>query len=576
MAGHIYKKTIRGNDYYYYQESHRKKIGKSLEKTKGSGKSSVKTKSIYLGSAEDIFLRIKNNHNIPVTINHRAFGLVAAAYQTAIQAGIIDILKKHITGERYGISRWIFFLISIINRLDNAASKNKIGDWAIKTVLPDLLKIDAEKLTSKNYWYVTDDVISEEKTRKNRKKDEEDVFAGLDDKVFIDIEKELFVTLRPYFCDNSDDALIFDTSNFFTFFESNHSSLAETGHNKEGRHNLKQVGLAMTIDRNAGIPFMHRVYRGNRHDSFVFSKVIENLINDAKSSFPNIKDLVLVLDKGNNSEENFKMLDGKIEWVGSLPPSQHQDLLDIEIDKYSNIDNYKTFSVKKNVMEKECLLVMTHSDALAKKQEYTLQNSIAKLSAKLQEKYSAYKKKPIAITKGLESILNDSRLKVFINLVIENEELKIEQNNDAFLKRRKTFGKNLLFTSKINASIEWVIAQYKDRNDIEDVFRTLKDVELIRIRPLRHFTDSKIRAHIFCCVMSFLLIRLMQQKAYAANLKMSHTVLKEELSDLKQIIMVYENKNAEIKISQPSTIQQKLYNLFQLEKTESLLTLHNC
>lgn len=75
--------------------------------------------------------------------------------------------------------------------------------------------------------------------------------------------------------------------------------------------------------------------------------------------------------------------------------------------------------------------------------------------------------------------------------------------------------------------------------------------------------------------MSFLLIRMMQLKVAEAGMTMSPCVLRDELSDLQQIIMIYENNDAEIKISQGSTVQQKLFDLFQLKKIEAQLTTHN-
>jgi len=110
MSGHIYSKTICGNTYYYYQENYREKLdANAYGKTKGSGKSRVKSKSIYLGSAQQIFSSIKNNRKSPVAVNHRSFGLVAAAYQTAVKSGLVEIMKKYIVGERYGMPRWMFF-----------------------------------------------------------------------------------------------------------------------------------------------------------------------------------------------------------------------------------------------------------------------------------------------------------------------------------------------------------------------------------------------------------------------------------------------------------------------------------
>ena len=60
MAEHIYPKKIRNNLYYYYQRTYREKIDPSDSgKTKGSGKSRVKTESVYLGSAASILKRLR-------------------------------------------------------------------------------------------------------------------------------------------------------------------------------------------------------------------------------------------------------------------------------------------------------------------------------------------------------------------------------------------------------------------------------------------------------------------------------------------------------------------------------------
>ena len=86
-------------------------------------------------------------------------------------------------------------------------------------------------------------------------------------------------------------------------------------------------------------------------------------------------------------------------------------------------------------------------------------------------------------------------------------------------------GKNLIFTSRLDAKSDWIVMQYKERGRIENGFKTLKCPELIAIRPIRHWTDSKIRAYIFCCIMSFLLLNWMQYQACQAKLVMSPQVL---------------------------------------------------
>lgn len=141
-------------------------------------------------------------------------------------------------------------------------------------------------------------------------------------------------------------------------------------------------------------------------------------------------------------------------------------------------------------------------------------------------------------------------------------------------RRQKNFGKNLLFSSDLEAKAGWIITQYQAKDRIEDDFKLLKDPELIRWRPSRHWTDTKLRAFGFCCVMALLLIRVMELKVCRAGLRMSPAVLKEELADLREIIMVYDPRTAETKVSARSSIQQRLWDLFDLGSLETQLTGH--
>ena len=124
----IYPKMINGCKYYYAQRSVRVKIDSKAGggKAKGSGKSRVRTETIYLGTAEAIVKKIKETRK-PLEARHREFGFVAAVYQTAVEIGLVDLLKTHIPGQRYGLPRWLYFILPIINRLEHATSKEKMG-----------------------------------------------------------------------------------------------------------------------------------------------------------------------------------------------------------------------------------------------------------------------------------------------------------------------------------------------------------------------------------------------------------------------------------------------------------------
>ena len=122
MAEHIYPKLINGKTYYYLQKTYREKI-KSFDsgKIKGSGKSRVRTIAIYMGTAQSIMERLTKSKE-PIEAHLREFGLAAAALQIAREIGLVEILKGHIKGERYGTPRWVYFMLPILNRLTQATS----------------------------------------------------------------------------------------------------------------------------------------------------------------------------------------------------------------------------------------------------------------------------------------------------------------------------------------------------------------------------------------------------------------------------------------------------------------------
>ncbi|MCD4695268.1 MAG: IS1634 family transposase [Bacteroidales bacterium] len=571
----IYPKKIKNQTYYYYQYSYRVKIdSSSVGNRKGSGKSKVCTKSFFLGTASSIFEKL-NKTKKPIEITYKEYGLIAAAYQVAHQIGLVDALKKYIPGQRYGIPRWIFFFIVILNRLDCATSKEQIGKWVSKTILPQMLDFDPKILNSKTYWYVTDDVISEKELKEKRRKNpdlEECLCVGLDTKIFEGIEDEIWPHLHKLL-GKTIDGLIYDTTNFFTYIEEPVSSwLAKTGHNKESRHHLKQVGLAMVVEKDWGIPLFHRLYRGNSHDSKTFHGVITEILQKIKYSFSQVEDLVLVLDKGNNSKDNFTKLKGNINWVGSLSPSKYKKFIKKDLSEYNqHFEKNRYYRTTSEIMGVKCVVIVTHNDKLYRKQEYSLKAGINKFKKKVQDKFNSYKRIPKLIPKGIESIKNADRYGLYVSLSVKEKKIIFTEFEEKIEEKRLFFGKHIIFSDKLNAESPWIINRYKKKEIIEDDFKILKNPDIIRFRPVRHWTDTKIYAFGFCCIMSLILIKVIQIQADRIGLKMSPIVLKEELKDMKEIIMIYSKDCAERDVSKRSSVQQKLWDLFELMNLKNMV-----
>lgn len=67
--------------------------------------------------------------------------------------------------------------------------------------------------------------------------------------------------------------LLYDATNFFTYINTNNScTLPQRGHNKQKRNDLRQIGLALMVSREDGIPLFFDVYQGNESDPVEFDR----------------------------------------------------------------------------------------------------------------------------------------------------------------------------------------------------------------------------------------------------------------------------------------------------------------
>jgi transposase len=334
------------------------------------------------------------------------------------------------------------------------------------------------------------------------------------------------------------------------------------------------VGLALYVEKEWGIPLFHRVYRGNSHDAKSLAGMVDELSASLQAGFDQGEHLLLILDKGNNSQENFAALQGKLHWVGSLVLTQYPDLLDHPLSAYDGQwEDWWYYRCQKHVMGIDWALILTYNERLRRKQEHALQNGIAKLQQQGHQKWATYKRKPKTVPAGIQRLLQESRYGKYLAVAYQKGEF-VFSPTPAVDEQRKRFGKHLRFSSNPAAESGWIITQYHAKDRIEDGFKLLKDPALIRWRPTRHWTDTKIRAFGFCCVMALVLLRVMQRKAAQAGLRMSAAVLKEVLTDLREVILIYDAHSAHTQISRRSAVQQRLWEIFHLSTVEKQLTRH--
>jgi transposase len=590
FTGKIIERQRGSKRYYYYSRSHRVKIDPQAQgKGKGSGKSRVVNEQIYLGTAETVLSKLlgRDNRYDPVELHKKQFGLPVALFEMAERIGLRDLIDRVVPGAVEGIAISDFLLIGAINRVGNHTPKESMGKWYEKTVLPRIQKVKPGRLDSQSFWYAYDKIISEAQIRHekearglapNEKLDIDELEAILDDSKIQAIEKGLWRNLLREFGFNL-DVVLYDTTNFYNFCQpETGNSLSQFGKNKESRDDKRQVGLQMAILRDLGLPIFHGLYCGHNQDASLFPTAIRKLVARYHEVVGKADSLVMIFDKGNNSQANFAALQGQgvpIDFVGTLTPSHHADLLRIPLKRYTeSFGQFQVHRTKKKVFGDERAIVLTYNPATARRQERIFElhmkramkeakaffESIAKESTEeVEAQMRAYlKTHPVGASRAIRYY----DFKVWHNGWRNMFSMKRKASEVA--AKKAAFGKKSVFTSLMDASTETILNYQKSSCQIEDGFHHIKDRDLVAYHPGYHWTDSKIRVHAFVCVLALLLIKLLQFVARQNDLTMSCKVLIEELEDITMVILVYPDRKTATKVTTLSTVQRSLFDLFGL------------
>ncbi len=133
------------------------------------------------------------------------------------------------------------------------------------------------------------------------------------------------------------------------------------------------------------------------------------------------------------------------------------------------------------------------------------------------------------------------------------------------------FGKRVLFTDKGPelASTAEVIADYRSQEAAEGDFRQMKDPKVVSFSPMFHWTEQKIRVHVFYCVLALMAARLMVRQAGQAGVHMSVRELLGTLAEIEETVLLYQGERGRPRARRMTTemdaTQRRLYDLFGLD-----------
>jgi transposase len=100
-------------------------------------------------------------------------------------------------------------------------------------------------------------------------------------------------------------------------------------------------------------------------------------------------------------------------------------------------------------------------------------------------------------------------------------------------------GRTVLLTNRMDCSAEQVAIGYSGQQEIERVFRGLKEGDWLGWGPMYHWTDRKIRIHAFYCMLGISLLQHLHKQAQSAWNGISTEQLLEELRQIQQFVLLY-------------------------------------
>ena len=438
-------------------------------------------------------------------VESRAFGGAFVLDALWRRLGVADAIAAAVGARRFAtdVERVLFALVA--NRALKPFSKLAAAEWASRDV--HIAGLDA---MDEDQAYRAMDVLAAA-----------DVEAGVQEAVFFACADLLNLEV---------DLLFFDTTS--TYFERDEPETGTDGapgfralgHSKDHRPDLPQVVIGLAVTRE-GIPVRVWVWPGNTNDQTVIKQVKDDLAGWRLGR------VVWVVDRGFCADENLRYLTrAGGHWIAG------EKMRDGSPDAKAALQRQGRYrTVKDNLRVKEVDLgiegkrfIVCHNPLEAERDRQEREHQLARIQEELEridalrerERRQRNKKTTGARAKTLARSAEKAHVKAECALrdhpslgrylrLTPTGRLRVDRAKVAAEERLD--GKFLLSTSDPDISAEDVALGYKNLLEAERSFRDLKGI--LRLRPIFHRLEERIRAHIVICWLALLLVRLIERQA---------------------------------------------------------------
>ena len=318
----------------------------------------------------------------------------------------------------------------------------------------------------------------------------------------------LFMALKP------DTSVIhYDlTSSYFEGRENN--DLVLFGYSRDKKRGKEQIVIGLVMAD--GIPIHHEVWPGNTIDP----KTLESTVSVLEDRF-RIKNVIFIADRAFGRSTSLDLLDQNKYITAAYRWDQPYRNILMETD-FTDGQAVNDLVIKKAAISVKEVMKEDSTEEqmkLAGKRRYIAVYNRKREDLDIEDlnnKTDIVKKKISEIKDQKELKKSLGKLKSLVKFSADGAVLN--EKRIGILK--KLAGRFLVVTNTDLPEGE-VVSAYKEQWQIERSFRTIKS--FLEIRPVYHRKPERIKAHVFVCVLSLLLSRIIDKRLTVSRLTVERT-----------------------------------------------------
>lgn len=481
----------------------------------------------------------------------RSAGAVAAVWAYWRRLGLDRHFATMAGGHEAPIAEAVFAMVA--NRLCAPRSKRALPEWAAA----DVVMPAGFRVPSAHHYYRALDVVAEAKEAT-----ESHLYAALTDLTNLDLRLVCYDLTSTYFEGSRKPSKGFESRAF--------------GYSRDHRGDRAQVviGLLVTGD---GIPIAHHVFAGNTADVSTMGAVLDDL----QSRF-GIGAITMVADRGLISADNVKALQDK-GFGHVLATRLHRDA-DVAAVLAASTQRDATWVPCPSAGSAVCeiahggrrYIVAMSAERLWRDSARTAE-LVSRTSAQLralEARVAAGRLKDKAkIAAAAARILAASGVARLFDLEIAEGRFVYHYDEAALDYEEKLLAGRWVVTTSLTpdeASAAEVVVAYRRLLEVESCFRVLKD--FIELRPVFHWTEDRVRAHIGVCVLAGVIEALMEADLRAAEVAdpdiddqaISPRRALRELSRVRRVTLTIGQRSIE-RDTRRSALQDRVLDVFGVE-----------